>query len=96
MRGVRIALLLVVMSIVPAGCGNGTPVAAPPTTGSTPSPGPSATGTPTAPRTASPTTTAVAPSGLLAMTLTDVHSGESFSLAQFDGKVTIVQHMAVW
>ena len=96
MRCVRIALLLVVMSIVPAGCGTGTPVAASPTIGSTPTPGASATVTPTAPRTALPTATSVAPSGLLAITLTDVVSGESFSLAQFDGKVTIVQHMAVW
>jgi hypothetical protein len=30
------------------------------------------------------------------MTLTDVRSSETFSLAQFEGKVTIVQHMAVW
>jgi hypothetical protein len=96
MRHVRIALLLVIMLIVTASCGSGTPVAAPPTIGSTPTPGASATVAPTAPATALPTATATAPSGLLAMALTDVRSGESFSLAQFEGKVTIVQHMAVW
>lgn len=96
MRHIRIALLLVIMLIVAAGCGNGTPVSAPPAIGSTPSPVASATVTPTAPATALPTATTSVPTGLLAMTLTAVHSGESFSLAQFDGKVTIVQHMAVW
>ena len=96
MRHVRIALLLVIMLIVTAGCGNGTPVAAPPTIGSTLTPGASGTATPTPPATALPTATTAAPSGLLAMSLTDVRSGESFSLAQFEGKVTIVQHMAVW
>jgi cytochrome oxidase Cu insertion factor (SCO1/SenC/PrrC family) len=95
MRHVRIALLPVIMLIVTAGCGNGTPVAVPPTTGSTSTPVASATATPT-PATALPTATTAAPSGLLAMTLTDVRSGETFSLAQFEGKVTIVQHMAVW
>jgi hypothetical protein len=96
MRHIRIALLTVIMLIVAAGCGSGTPVSAPPTIGSTPAPGASATLTPTAPATALPTATSAAPSGLLAMTLTDVRSGENFSLAQFEGKVTIVQHMAVW
>jgi len=93
MRRVRIALLLAIIWIVATGCGNGTPVAVPPTTGSTPTPGASATVTPAS---ASPTAATGAPAGLLAMSLTDVRSGESFSLAQFDGKVTIVQHMAVW
>jgi hypothetical protein len=96
MRHVRIALLLVIMSIVTAGCGNGTPVTVPPTIGSTSTPVASLTATPTAAATALPTATTAAPSGLLAMSLTDVRSGESFSLAQFEGKVTIVQHMAVW
>ena len=94
MRHIRIALLLVIASIAAAGCGNGTPVSAPPTIGTTPSPGASATGTPTA--TALPAATTGAPTGLLAITLADVRSGEAFSLAQFEGKVTIVQHMAVW
>jgi hypothetical protein len=95
MRHIRNALRLVIIFIVSAGCG-GNPVAAPPTIGSTPTPGASATATPTSPATALPTATTTAPSGLLAMALTDVRSGESFSLAQFEGKVTIVQHMAVW
>jgi hypothetical protein len=93
MRHIRIALLLL---IVTAACGTGRPVAVPPTIGSTPTPGAIATGTPTSSANASPTAATVAPSGLLAMTLTDVRSGESFSLAQFEGKVTIIQHMAVW
>jgi predicted small lipoprotein YifL len=96
MRHIRIALLLVIMLIVTAGCGNGTPVSVPPTIGSTPTTAASATLIPTSPAPASPTATTAAPSGLLAMTLTDVRSGESFSLAEFEGKVTIVQHMAVW
>ena len=96
MRHSRIALLLVIVLIAAAGCVNGTPVSAPPTIGSTTSPLASATLTPSAPATVSPTATTGAPTGLLAMTLTDIRSGESFSLAQFDGKVTIVQHMAVW
>jgi hypothetical protein len=94
MRHIRIALLLM---IVTAACGTGRPVAAPPTNGSTPTPSAIATATPTSPANASSTAaTTAAPSGLLAMMLTDVRSGESFSLAQFEGKVTIVQHMAVW
>lgn len=94
MRHVRLALLPAIVLIVTAGCSNGTPVAVPPTIGSTSTAG--ATATPTAPPTASPTATAGAPTGLVAVALTDVRSGESFSLAHFDGKVTIVQHMAVW
>ena len=67
----------------------------PPTNGSTPTPRERESVTPTSPATPSPTATAP-PSGLLAMTFTDVRSGETFNLAQFEGKVTIVQHMAVW
>ena len=93
MRHIRIALL---MMIVTAACGAGTPVAVPPTNGSTPTPSAIATVTPTSPATPSTTAATAAPSGLLAMTFTDVRSGETFSLAQFEGKVTIVQHMAVW
>jgi hypothetical protein len=93
MRHIRIALLLM---IVTAACSTGRPVAVPPTNGSTPTPGAIATVTPTSPANASPAATTAAPSGLLAMTFTDVGAGESFSLAQFEGKVTIVQHMAVW
>jgi hypothetical protein len=96
MRHIRIALLLVVLLMVTAGCGSGRPVTVAPTNVSTPTPGASATVTPTSPATASPAATTAALSGLLAMTLTDVRAGESFSLAQFEGKVTIVQHMAVW
>jgi hypothetical protein len=93
MQHIRIALLLM---IVTAACGTPSPVAVPPTIGSTPTPSAIATGTPASSANASPTATIGAPTGLLAMTLTDIRSGESFSLAQFDGKVTIVQHMAVW
>lgn len=32
----------------------------------------------------------------MAMTLTDVRSGEPFTFADFKGKVTIVEGMAVW
>ena len=96
MRQSGIALAVVIGLIVTAACGSGTPVAGAPTNVSTPTSRASETVTPTSPATASPTATTAAPSGLLAMALTDVRSGESFSLAQFEGKVTIVQHMAVW
>jgi len=95
MRHIRLAFLLVIV-FTAAGCGGGRPVAASPTNVSTPTPTAGATETPTPVATAAPTATTAAPSGLLAMTLTDVRSGESFNLAQFEGKVTIVQHMAVW
>lgn len=36
------------------------------------------------------------PAAFMAMTLTDVRSGERFTLADFKGKVTIVEGMAVW
>ncbi|GAC1648479.1 MAG: hypothetical protein NVS9B11_21410 [Candidatus Dormibacteraceae bacterium] len=40
---------------------------------------------------------AVAPfAAFLSTTLTDVRSGERFTLADFKGKVTIVEGMAVW
>jgi cytochrome oxidase Cu insertion factor (SCO1/SenC/PrrC family) len=90
------ALAVMIAVIVTAGCGSGGQVAASPTNVSTPARTASATVTPTSPANPSPTATTAAPSGLLAMSLTDVRSGESFSLAQFEGKVTIVQHMAVW
>ena len=35
-------------------------------------------------------------SSLMAMALTDVRSGERFTLSDFKGKVTIVEGMAVW
>lgn len=89
------ALPPVIALIVAVGCGAGTPVGSAPTDGSTPTPGARETVTPASPATSSPTATAT-PSGLVAMTLNDVRSGETFSLAQFEGKVTIVQHMAVW
>ncbi len=90
------ALALGGVLIATAGCGTGGPFAVPPTNVSTPTPAASATVTLTSPATPSTTATTAAPSGLLALALTDVRSGESFSLAQFEGKVTIVQHMAVW
>jgi hypothetical protein len=89
------ALPLGIALIVAAGCGAGRPVGVAPTDGSTPTPGTRETVIPTTSPTPAPTATTL-PSGLLAMTLTDVRSGETFSLAQFEGKVTIVQHMAVW
>jgi hypothetical protein len=62
---------------------------------STPAPTDSPMPAPTeaASRTATPTPAGPA---FLAMTLTDVRSGESFALGQFRGSVTIVQGMAVW
>jgi predicted small lipoprotein YifL len=96
MRRAAISLALVIVLIVTVGCGRGGPVAVPPTNVSTPTGAASATVTPTSAATSSPTATAAALSGLVTMTLTDVRSGESFNLAQFEGKVAIVQHMAVW
>lgn len=89
------ALPLVIALIVAGGCGARTPVGVAPTDGATPTAGTRETLTSTSPATPEPIATA--PSlGQLAMTLTDVRTGETFSLAQFVGKVTIVQHMAVW
>lgn len=94
-RSALMALPLVTVLIVPAGCGAGRPVGIAPTDGSTPTAATRETVTPTSPATPAPTATALS-SGQLAMTLTDVRTGETFTLAQFAGKVTIVQHMAVW
>lgn len=88
------ALPLVIAFIVAAGCGAARPVGVAPTDGSATTPGAGKTVTTTSLPTLAPTT--AKHSGLLAMTLTDVRSGQTFSLAQFEGKVTIVQHMAVW
>jgi ABC-type transport system substrate-binding protein len=90
------ALALVIVLIVLAGCGTGAPVAAAPTSSSTATAQISATVNPTSPTTASPTAATAAPTGLVAMALIDVLSGETFNFAQFDGKVIIIQHMAVW
>lgn len=61
------------------------------------------TATPTAPVTGvPPTASAVAsPSStpraaLLTKVFKDVRTGEEFTLGQFSGRVTLVQHMAVW
>ena len=89
------ALPLLIALIVAAGCGAGRSVGVAPTDGSTLTLGTRETLTSTSPATPAPTATASS-LGQLAMTLTDVRSGETFSLAQFEGKVTIVQHMAVW
>lgn len=85
------AALSVLLAIV-AACGA-------PATPSTASP--SAVVSPVATTTASPgATTTAAPtavtSPILLMTLTDVRSGERFTLGGFGGKTVIVQGMAVW
>lgn len=90
-----IALPLLIVLIIAAGCGAGRPVGVAPTDRSTPTPGTRETLTPTSPATPAPTATSMS-SSQFAMTLTDVRTGETFTLAQFEGKVTIVQHMAVW
>jgi len=86
LRTVKAALLS--FALVVMACGPGGPVSR--TTAPTDAPSP-------APETASPTA-APTPAGpaFLTMTLTDVRSGETFTLGQFRGSVTIVQGMAVW
>jgi hypothetical protein len=89
-----IALPPVLALIVAVGCGGG-PAAVAPTNRVTPTAAVRDTATPTSSAATAPTA-AASPSGLLAVALTDVLSGEAFTLGQFQGKVTIAQHMAVW
>jgi uncharacterized lipoprotein YajG len=55
---------------------------------------PASTSTP--PSTAAPTSGAATPAAFLAMQLTDVRTGERFTLGGSSGKVVIVEGMAVW
>lgn len=85
------ARLLFVALLVAAGCGGTLSTSTPaptetPTAGET-----SLTTAPTAGATAVPQ-----PTGMLAYALADVRTGETFTLGQFAGKVTLVQLMAVW
>lgn len=50
----------------------------------------------TAPASAAAPATAAPFAAFLGTTLTDVRSGERFTLADYKGKVTIVEGMAVW
>jgi len=52
--------------------------------------------TSTLPSTAAPTSGAATPASFLAMQLTDVRTGERFTLGGSSGKVVIVEGMAVW
>lgn len=59
------------------------------------------TPTPTAAITTPPSTATASPApapreALLTKVFKDVRSGEEFTLGQFSGRVTLVQHMAVW
>ena len=86
--------LLAVAALLVGACGTAAPATAAPqavTSGvaAPPASAPAAPGTPAAP--------AAAPlAAFLAMPLTDVRSGERFTLGDFKGKVTIVEGMAVW
>lgn len=89
----RPLIALVVLALVASSCGGSA------------APAPAATAPPTAAPslapTADPTTaaaTAPAPGGpaFLTAPLTDVRSGETFSIGGFPGKVVLVIAMAVW
>lgn len=95
MRSIALAS---VIAITLAACGGATtapsPTATPAAAVTSPSgatPGPAGTTAPAA--TAAPATARPA---FLTTTLTDVRSGERFTLGGFGGKVTLVLAMAVW
>lgn len=95
----RTLAVITLVALVIASCGpsqGGAPAVATssPITAS-PTAAPTATTTPVAAATSAPSPAAAKPAFLLAR-LTDVRTGESFTLGQFEGKVLIVQGMAVW
>ena len=89
--------LLAVAALLVGACGTAAPATAAPqaVTSGVAAPPASAPAAPAAPGT--PAAPAAAPlAAFLAMPLTDVRSGERFTLGDFKGKVTIVEGMAVW
>ena len=90
----RVALSLAVAFVAGVACGD---PATPPVAGASPS---RSVLTPTvAPASASPTsaaTSTAATSPVLRIVLTDVRTGERFTLGGFAGKTVIVEGMAVW
>lgn len=75
--------------------GGGPPAATSSPIAGSPTAAPKPTTTPVAAATSAPSPAAAKPAFLLAR-LTDVRTGEGFTLGQFEGKVVIVQGMAVW